>query len=502
MSAPQFQTRRPTGKPSWPLVVLAGIEGSGKTWSAAAASALPMFGHSYFLEVGEQMADEYGEIGNYNIIDHDGSERQVIQAARWAAEQPTEPGKPNLLIIDSATEIWQLAQDEQQAIANRRAIAKGKGSNRDATITMDQWNQAKDHMNDILMACRKFPGPVIMTARLDNVSVVEGGQPTGEKVWKIRAEKNLPYQAQVVMQAREPRQWTLTKIASRILQLPPSGSIPWPEFTLEELFIRMELDEHSQVQANTFVRPVANPTDDRQQVQEQAPEGAGELAPGDMPPIPENLIDVLRGAEEALDKDGIVALWKIANAHVKAGHAGARSALARIEGAGKRINKRIADGEAIAPVEDSGQLPEPEAAANPKDQEGTPSSAPEQDAETNSPEPTSTPSETSNEDSPAPAEDGTPDDPKPDTASGSTENEPPTQFPDAQFGTNKDSGQPIHDPAKCKDSRRRKGILAGIAAETNATDYVFEQIGLEVEETSTEALQELLNTLTTHQKAG
>ena len=32
-------TRKPTGKPPWPIMLIAGVEKSGKTYSAAQASA-------------------------------------------------------------------------------------------------------------------------------------------------------------------------------------------------------------------------------------------------------------------------------------------------------------------------------------------------------------------------------------------------------------------------------------------------------------------------------
>lgn len=493
----QFQTTTPTGRPAWPLILLAGVEGSGKTWAAAAASALDMFGRTLFLEVGEQMASEYGAIpgAKYEIILHDGSERQIVQAAQWAAEQPQIDGKPNLLIIDSMTEVWQVMQDEQQAIANRRAEAKGRSTNRDATITMDQWNAAKDHFNDIVMSARRFPGPVIMTARLDNVNVVEGGQPTGEKIWKIRSEKNLPYAATVIMQARDPRQWTLTKIASRVLQLPPEGSMKWPDFTVEELLIRMELDAANVVES-TYVRPGANPAQPTSVAESSAPEST---PPGDLPPMPENIEESLTAYEQTLDLPAITELGKLIGAHERAGTPRARIAKARVEGAWKRVNARLKAGER-PPGEEPQDAPKDEETTTEGSQETLPEPSPSSDGQDSSTDP-SEPSEASTSADAAPeAEPSTPT-PSDDSPTDDAETPAPD---DAPHGRNKDSGQAVHDPAKRRDSKRRDGIMKALGDEAEArhksvADLVFEQNGLEPGETGTDALQDVLNS---YAKAG
>lgn len=498
----QFETTTPTGRPAWPLILLGGIEGAGKSWTAAAASALDMFGRTLFLEVGEQMADEYGAIpgAKYEIIRHDGSERQIVQAAQWAAEQPQVDGKPNLLIIDSMTEVWQVMQDEQQAIANRRAQAKGRSTSADATITMDQWNKAKDHFNDVVMAARRFPGPVIMTARLDNVSVVEGGSPTGEKIWKIRSEKNLPYAATVILQAREPRRWTLTKIASRVLQLPPEGSMAWPDFTVEELLVRMELDNPENVVSSTYVRPTANEaaptsTDTRNEAAPTPP-------PGDLPPFPEDFKEQLAAAEANLDLDLIANLGRTIAAHERAGTSGARIAKARAEGAWKRVDARIKAGERPAGEEDQDADPNAETSEEqstssdaPDSSEGQPeSSAPEEAAPS---EPETSPESPENAEPTTDGAEATSGEPEPEGRDTSAP-EGLDGMPEPQWGVNKDSGQPIHDPAKRRESKRRTGIIDALTAEGQSRgkpvdDLVYEHIGLDVSEASTDALQDALN---------
>lgn len=505
---PEFTTTRPTGRAAWPLILLAGIEGSGKTWAAATATSLDLFGRSLFLEVGEQMADEYGAIegASYEIIRHDGTERQIIQAAKWAAEQPQVDGKPSLLIIDSMTEVWQVMQDEQQRIANERAAKKGRRTDSDATITMDQWNVAKDHFNDVVMAARKFPGPVIMTARLDNVSVVEGGQPTGEKIWKVRSEKNLPYAATVIMQAREPLQWMMTKVASRHLRMPPSGSMKWPDFTIEELLIRLGMDETTDVAESTYVRPKANSADEDGGSQE--PERAAptmspeETATGE---LPDDLPAVVKQLEADLNRDELYRLYRIAESQANRGVPRMRSHMARIEGAGKRVAKRLADGEVPAnapsqPVSDESQEeasspPRSETSASTEKVDDPGASQSDVLVQPNTP---TTPSESDapQAESDPNTEESTGDaDPKAEDGASAEESSSPAETDEswAPHGVNADSGQPVDDPASRKETRLRAATIKIIetAHGQKANDWVFEQIGLEIAETSTKRLQKL-----------
>lgn len=267
----ELRTRRPTGQVSWPIIILAGVEGGGKTWSAVEATSMDLIDRSFFLEVGERMGDEYAAVpgSDYEIVEHDGTWRQILASVGAAADVAPVEGKANLLIVDSVTEVWTLLSDMAQHEANQRAQRKGRGGNGDAQITMDLWNAAKDALGDFLGALRSFPGPVILTARLDHVSVVEGGKPTGDSTWKIRAEKNLPYQATVIMQARQPRDWLMTKIASTKLQLPPGGEKKiGPSFTVASLLEQMGVTAGTS--ASTYVRPSPDGTPQQSQAAAQA----------------------------------------------------------------------------------------------------------------------------------------------------------------------------------------------------------------------------------------
>lgn len=370
----EFRTRRPTGRASYPIVLLAGVEGGGKSWAAAEATGLPYFKRSFWIEIGEQMADEYGNVpgADYEIVEHDGSYRQILGAVRWCAQQSKEA--PGVLVLDSMSELWAMLSDEQQLAANARMDRKAaqnrgrrRGEDEEADISVDLWNKAKDRSNDLMDALREFNGLVLVTARLENQAVIgAGGAPTGDRIWKIRAHKDVPFYAQVIMQAREPRKWTMTKVASTKLFMPEEGSMAWPEFTIEELLIRMELDGDREVAERNFVRadPQAGYEEEhsatanqreRQRNQPDADEPRGDLPA--LPPKAEWQRQV-QEAEQNLDKEELVRLYKMA----KVGKNRVYVALA--ESAGKRVARQLeAQEKAAAKVAAEQKAAEPEQAA-------------------------------------------------------------------------------------------------------------------------------------------
>ena len=249
-------TRKPTCRTAWPFILLAGVEGGGKTWAAVETSAMDQIDRTFFLELGEGMADEYGQVpgADFEIIEHDGTVGQVREAIAWAAEQPAVDGKHNLLIFDSLSELWALLSDNAQAEANRRQKRKGRQVPEDgAQITMDLWNRATEVWEGIISQLQRFPGPVVGTARLDQITLVDGnGQPTKDKDWKIQAQKRLPFRASVIVQARQPRQWTMTKIATTVpeLQLEPGKERTFNDFSVPKLLTTMGVG--AQTEARNF----------------------------------------------------------------------------------------------------------------------------------------------------------------------------------------------------------------------------------------------------------
>lgn len=269
----EFKTRKPSGRASFPLMLLSGQEGTGKTWAAVEATAMESVDRAFFIEVGESQADAYGAVpgADYEIIEHDGTIRNIREALQWATAQKPAEGKFNLLIIDSMTQVWQLIKDNAQQEANRRARRKGKSvPDEGVTVGQDLWVQAKDVWNGILNQCRRFPGPVLMTSRLELVTTVDDkGNPTREKHWKIQAEKGFPYNCQVVLQARTPRQWTMTRISTTVeeLRMQPGGEMQFNDFSVEKLLTAMGIG--ADAEATTFVETRPDGEFDEEKIREE-----------------------------------------------------------------------------------------------------------------------------------------------------------------------------------------------------------------------------------------
>ena len=262
--APELKTRKPTGKPPWPMIVVAGAEKTGKSWSGAEFSASDLIDRTFWVEIGEGAADQYGALpgARYEIVEHDGT-YQGIGNALWAAtRQPRgEDGKPHAIVVDGVTALWDMLSDEAQGIANARAkkLAESKGRKvpvGDRTITTDLWNGAKKRWARVIDMLRKYDGPVILLARLELVTVMKGDTPTTEKTWKIRAEKNLPHEADAVVRFTAPRKAELTGVRSVVLQLEPGEAMPLPDFTLDGLLRELGLGEPDATAPRSYTAPV------------------------------------------------------------------------------------------------------------------------------------------------------------------------------------------------------------------------------------------------------
>jgi hypothetical protein len=261
-------TRKPTGKPPWPILLIAGAEKAGKTYSAAEASASDLIGRTLWVGVGEDAPDEYGALpgARFEIVEHDGTYRAILAALTACAAEPAKAGKPNLIVLDSATRLWDLLCDEQQVVANDRARRKAAKYNRpvpdeDATITMDQWNTAKQRWGHLIDTLRQHQGPSIVTARLEEIVIVENGEPTKDRTWKVKAEKSLPFDAGAVVQMPKRGEAYLTGVRS--LRFKPDPANPdrteYKAFTVEKLWRDLGLGEKNA--AGTREHAAIDPTD-------------------------------------------------------------------------------------------------------------------------------------------------------------------------------------------------------------------------------------------------
>lgn len=275
----QFNTRKPSGIQSSPVILLAGVAGAGKTWAAVEATAVPEVDRAFFIEIGEGVADAYGAVpgADFEIIEHDGSIGQIREAIRWASEQPAEPEKYNMLILDSLTEVWDLLKDNAAAEMMQRVRRKQRRLNGgEPKPDMDLWNKAGEVSDGLMRQLLDFPGPVICTARLDEVTEInDSGRPSGAKDWKIQVNKKVPFRVSAVVQARSPRTWHLEKIVSTNpnLQIQPGELKPLPDFTVAKLMEAMQVKPNAP--GSTMVEPkidgsLSEQSQPQQQAQRQA----------------------------------------------------------------------------------------------------------------------------------------------------------------------------------------------------------------------------------------
>lgn len=236
-----LKCRTPTGRPGWPVVLIAGSDKAGKSFAAASATSSELVRDSYWINFGEREPDEYGQLGNFLIVEHDGTYRDLLRAIDDV--NAVEPGdKPDLLIIDSASPVWLLLKDEVQEIAWRRAKAKADRARQrfdkaadEVKTSMDLWNLAAQRWQHIMDAIREHQGPVIITARLDEVNVIgRNDQPTGEKTWSIQAHKSLPYDVDAVIEIRGYQNYLVRGVRSLKWSAPQDQLVPVKDWTVEK----------------------------------------------------------------------------------------------------------------------------------------------------------------------------------------------------------------------------------------------------------------------------
>lgn len=274
---PPLKGRELTALPNWPLTLLTGVEGSGKTWSALEAATSPLVGHAYAMEIGEGSLDPYGAIpgvlGQVTKLEHDGTYADMAGQLWAATEAPRVDGKPNLIVVDGMSNLWDLLINEQQEIADRRARKKGlKVADGEAEIHTDLWNAAKKRWLAVTDLLKEHDGPVIITARLNEVLIFEGGKPRrdGAKEWKTEAHKSTPFEVDVVLEAREKRKWVCTKVRSVKLTLEPDQEERVPNFTMDAFWRMMGLDETTTTSRRQVVALNADHGADEQEAEEAA----------------------------------------------------------------------------------------------------------------------------------------------------------------------------------------------------------------------------------------
>ena len=214
-----LQTRRPTGRPAYPLILVEGEEKAGKTYASLSLSADPRVGRTFVFDLGDGTADEYAALGPYEIVETDGTFRGLVEGLRAAAAEPMVDGRPNVIVLDSGTQLWESLKSWADARARRSHKAKKKlAEDPDAEIdtSMNLWNDAKGRWAEAIQILRTFPGIGIVTAQGREVSKVQNGAPVaGQTEWSVAIEKSTPAVATAwVRITRDPRRIRLVGLRS------------------------------------------------------------------------------------------------------------------------------------------------------------------------------------------------------------------------------------------------------------------------------------------------
>ncbi|GAA1353484.1 AAA family ATPase [Streptomyces beijiangensis] len=249
-AGPTLKTRKPTGIVPWPLILIEGEEGSGKTYSAAQFSASEKIGQMYWLDLDEGSADEYATLpgAQYEIIEHDGTYQEVleqIQAVHAEAQRAAAEGEPPVVLtIDSGSALWRMltAWTHERAArtdSNKRKLDRDPDAMID--VGMHLWNDANKRWDEVLYLLKTLSGIVVVIARGKQVTAIgDDGKPLKEhgkvvKEWRVAAQKDLGYDSTVWVRMTRDEAPQIIKARSLKLAVRPGKPMSVPDFSIESL---------------------------------------------------------------------------------------------------------------------------------------------------------------------------------------------------------------------------------------------------------------------------
>src|SRR5688572_28842463 len=126
-----LRTRRPTGKASWPRVLVSGEKGTDAASMAAVFTGDERFVTTYWLELNAgSTGDVYGAVpgADFELLDHDGTWADIygqLEAAWNVAREVAENGgPPSALVVNSMSTEWSMLTDLADRRARRRVAAE------------------------------------------------------------------------------------------------------------------------------------------------------------------------------------------------------------------------------------------------------------------------------------------------------------------------------------------------------------------------------------------
>ncbi|MQY11473.1 hypothetical protein SRB5_15920 [Streptomyces sp. RB5] len=242
----KLKTRRPTGVVPWPLLLIEGEEGAGKTYSAAQFSGSDRIGQMYWIDLDEGSADEYAAIdgANYLIIEHDGTYRDIleqVEAIHTEARRAAAAGEPPVVLtIDSGSALWRMLTNwtyerGRRTKKNRALLLQDPDAAFD--IGRNLWNDALERWSRIIYLLRTLPGISIVLARGKQVSATDdNGQPVHNRSeWKVSAQKDLGFDSTCWVRMKRNTDPQVIKVRSLRMRVDQRKPLTLRDFSIEDL---------------------------------------------------------------------------------------------------------------------------------------------------------------------------------------------------------------------------------------------------------------------------
>src|SRR5699024_10280841 len=116
-------------------------------------------GRTFVFDMGEGSGDEYATLGPYELVEHDGTWTDFIAQLELAATT-TDTAGPTVIVIDSASMVWQLLKDWGEARARRGKKARAalrRDPDAEIAIPMNIWTDIADRWGNMIHILRRNP---------------------------------------------------------------------------------------------------------------------------------------------------------------------------------------------------------------------------------------------------------------------------------------------------------------------------------------------------------
>jgi hypothetical protein len=246
------------------MIVVEGGEKVGKSYSAFELSRSPKVGRTLVFDMGEGSGDAYAELGPYELVEHDGTFGDFLAQLKAAAALPMVEGRPNVIVIDSVTVLWEMLKDwgGQRARKGRKARETlHRDPDAEIKVPMNIWTDIADRWGQVVHTLRYSPVISILIARGREVAKVDkdGSPIAGETEYKLDAHKATVFQAGAHVRCIAPTRTRLMSVWSLHVQVPPAG-IDLPDVMPLEHLIFDVIGAGSEFATSTAIAPVQSRT--------------------------------------------------------------------------------------------------------------------------------------------------------------------------------------------------------------------------------------------------